>query len=129
MGAEKAENAAESADVGNHEATVGSEHMMSGSTWLWGSIPSWRRAWSEYSPDALVPSWYQRPSAMFDTCVLQHFLRGLRSAVSEVTVKLINALSVWAVMTDEDHISLVLTDPGLQCIGQRGRKRERSVRE
>jgi hypothetical protein len=47
---------------------------------------------------------------MFDTCVLQHFLRGLRSAVSDVAVKLIDALSVWAVMTDEDHTSLVLTD-------------------
>ena len=65
---------------------------------------------TSHSPDALVPSWYQWPSAMFDTYVLQHFLRGLRSAFSDVAVKLINALSVWAVMTDEDHTSLVLTD-------------------
>src|SRR5260370_2118470 len=30
-GAGKAENAAEAADVGNHEATISSEHLMSGS--------------------------------------------------------------------------------------------------
>jgi hypothetical protein len=29
--AEKAENAAEAADVGNHEATISTEHLMSGS--------------------------------------------------------------------------------------------------
>src|SRR6266704_5497641 len=31
VGAGKAENAVEAADVGNHEATIGSEHLMSGS--------------------------------------------------------------------------------------------------
>ena len=75
------------------------------------------RVWGDSLTLSSIPSFHDlrlkisyRRFAVLLAYILQHGTCGLRTTATESVIELVDALSMWAVMADEDHAARVFVD-------------------